>query len=263
MKEQPMKNNASRPLPTSLFVAGALAVLCGCKPEETFLVVNASALKSAEAGNLAQAQVEMVFDIESDDKDLPSRIKRVALPYLGPGAAIEIEKTEKRRVREGGSLRDEEEEVDSSLDDAKMVGRFSIPVGTEETLRQAPRSILWLKYTPADHSFRLVPGNAVQALNSALSDVSSDVEFEYTGGTSRGFSGTGTTVKIVADVPVTVGTAATTVNGTPVIAGSRSLSSGSLKINYDNQFYENFAPCFTLGSFPTMPTERLGSDDDD
>ena len=82
------------------------AAICGCTPEETFVVVNASALKKAAAGELATAQIEMAFDIQNkDDLSLPGKIRRAALPYLGEGAVIEVEKTEKRKIREGGSIR--------------------------------------------------------------------------------------------------------------------------------------------------------------
>ena len=241
--------------------AMVIGVLCGCTPEETFVLVDASALNKAASGELASAKVEMVFDIESkDDPNLPGKIKRAALPYLGTGATIEIEKTEKKRLREGGSIRDEEEEVETSLDDAKMVGRFSIPVGTEEVLNRAPRSVLWLKYTPADKSFRLVPGNNVRFLNSALASVNDNVEFEYKGGTGDSFSDdSGTTIKIVGDEPISIGVAAVKVNGNLVIADSFTPGTGSraVKINYDNEFYSDCAPCFIFGGIPSMPSESL------
>lgn len=71
-------------------------------------------------------------------------------------------------MREGGSIRENEEvEVDKSLAGAKLVGRFNIPVGTAQVLNSAPRSVLWLKYSPNDKTFRLVHGNAINGLNSA------------------------------------------------------------------------------------------------
>ena len=128
---------------TKTVVSSALiaAAICGCTPEETFVAVNASALKKAASGELATAKVEMVFNIQNkDDLSLPGKIRRVALPYLGEGAVIEVEKTEKRKVREGGSIREDSEvEVDKSLDGAKLVARFNIPVGTDTALRSAHR----------------------------------------------------------------------------------------------------------------------------
>ena len=226
----------------------ASMVICGCEPEETFVLVNGSALKKAAAGEAANAQVEMIFDIDSSsDRDLPGKIKRVALPYLGSGATIEIEKTERKRYREGGSIRDEEIQVKSCLDDAKMVCRFSIPVGTEEVLKNAPRSILWLKYSPENKLFRLVPGNAVVSLNSELAAVvDSDVKFEYKGGESSGILKPGTTIKIVGDDPVKIGVFAVEVDGKPVICGSASVGSDPIKINYNNKFYKEEFPFFVL-----------------
>ena len=91
-----------------MLAAVAAIVLGGCTPEETFVVVKASALQRAARGELASAKVEMVFDIQNkDDPDLPNKIRKAALPYLGQGAVIEIEKTEKRRVRGGGSIRED------------------------------------------------------------------------------------------------------------------------------------------------------------
>lgn len=239
----------------------SIAFICGCTPEETFVLVDAPSLRQAVNGGLASAKVEMVFAIKhNDDPTLPGRIKRVALPYLGSGATIEIEKTEMRRVREGGSIRDEEIELTSSLDDAKIVACFTIPVGTEEVLEKAQRSILWLKYTPSDKSFRLVPGNAVNAMNSAISDMDGGVgiSFDYTGGTSHTFSdANGTTIKIVGDESVKVGVAAVKVNGERFLAGTVSPQSGSVKINYDNQFYDTCAPCFIFGGIPMVPAEKF------
>lgn len=241
-----------------------IAFICGCTPEETFVLVDSSALKQAVNGGLASAKVEMVFAIKhNDDPTLPGRVKRVALPYLGSGATIEIEKTEMKRVREGGSIRDEEIEVASSLDDAKMIASFSIPVGTEDVLNQTRRSILWLKYTPSDKSFRLVPGNAVESLNSAISDMDGGmgITFTYTGGTSQTLSDAkGTTIKIVGDESVKIGVAAVKVNGERFIAGTVSPKSGSVKINYDNQFYDIYAPCFIFGEIPTFPAEKLSEE---
>lgn len=192
-------------------------LICGCTPEETFVLVNGSALKKAAANELASAKVEMVFDINGNsDRDLPEKIKRVALPYLGTGATIEIEKTETKRYREGGSIRDEEVQVKSSLDKAKMVCRFSIPVGTEEVLNSAQKSILWLRYTPSKRFFELVPGNAVRALNSALADIDDDIKFEYNGGRGAAFS-SGTTIKIVGDELVKIGVMAVDVDKKPII----------------------------------------------
>lgn len=234
------------------------AAICGCTPEETFVVVNASALKKAAAGELATAQIEMAFDIQNkDDLSLPGKIRRAALPYLGEGAVIEVEKTEKRKIREGGSIREDSEvEIDKSLDGAKLVARFNIPVGTDAALRSAPRSILYLRYTTGDKTFRLVHGNNISSLNSALSDVNSSVEFEYDGGSS-GFGGSGTTIKIVNDTNVIIGVAAVKVNGYDIIAGSLNTSDGVLKICYDNSFYSGFSPCFTLGEFQSMKAVSL------
>lgn len=243
------------------------AAVCGCTPEETVVAVNASALKKAASGELATAKVEMVFDIQNeDDPSLPEKIRRAALPYLGKGAVIEVEKTEKRKVRVEGSLREDSEiEVDKSLDGAKLVARFNIPVGTDTVLMSAPRSILHLKYTAGDKTFRLVHGNNISALNSALSEVNSGVEFEYDGG-SAGLGGSGTTIKIANDDNVTIGVAAVKVNGNNIIAGSMDTSDGSLKICYDNEFYSESSPCFTFGGFQSMKAvslKRKSSWDDD
>ncbi len=245
---------------SAMLAAAAAIVLGGCTPEETFVAVNASALKCAARGELASAKVEMVFDIQSkDDPDLPNKIRKAALPYLGQGAVIEIEKTEKRRVRGGGSIREDSEvEVDKSLDGAKLVARFDIPIGVGDVLDKAPRSIMWLKYTPSDKTFRLLPGNAVRALNSSLSTVNSSVEFEYDGGNSHGIGDAGgTTIKIIKDDTVTVGVAAVKVNGRRIVAGSADTADGSVKISYNNDFYAGLAPCFTLGAFPSMSTVIL------
>lgn len=254
---------------TKTVVSSALiaAAICGCTPKETFVAVNASALKKAASGELATAKVEMVFDIQNkDDLSLPGKIRKAALPYLGEGAVIEVEKTEKRKVREGGSIREDSEvEVDKSLDGAKLVARFNIPVGTDTALMSAPRSILYLKYTTGDKTFRLVHGNNISFLNSALSDVNSSVEFEYDGGSS-GFGGSGTTIKIVNDANVTIGVAAAKVNGNNIIAGSLDTSDGALKICYDNGFYSGVSPCFTFGGFQSMkavPLKKKSSWDDD
>ena len=138
----------------------------------------------------------------------------------------------KRKIREVGSIREDKEvEVGKSLDGAKLVARFNIPVGTAEVLESAPRSILWLKFSPGDKSFHLVPGNAIRSLNSALSDVNDNVEFEYDGGNCGGFSGNGTVIKIINDEDITIGVAAVRVNGESIIAGSRSTTNGAIKIS--------------------------------
>lgn len=231
---------------------------CGCTPEETFVAVNASALKKAASGELAIAKVEMVFDIQNkDDLSLPGKIRKAALPYLGEGAVIEVEKTEKRKVREVGSIREDSEvEVGKSLDDAKLVARFNIPVGTDTALMSAPRSILYLKYTTGDKTFRLVHGNNISSLNAALSEVDSSVKFEYDGG-NAGFGESGTTIKIVNDANVTIGVAAAKVNGNNIIAGSLDTSDGALKISYNNGFYSGVSPCFTFGGFQSMKAVPL------
>lgn len=267
----PMRPNYSylnmKNISTVFSIIAAFTMFSGCTPEETFVAVNATALKKAASGELATAKVEMVFDIQNkDDLSLPGKIRRAALPYLGEGAVIEVEKTEKRKVREGGSIREDSEvEVDKSLDGAKLVARFNIPVGTDAALMSAPRSILYLKYTTGDKTFRLVHGNNISSLNSALSDVNSSVEFEYDGGSS-GFGGSGTTIKIVNDANVTIGVAAAKVNGNNIIAGSMDTSDGALKICYDNGFYSGVSPCFTFGGFQSMkavPLKKKSSWDDD
>jgi hypothetical protein len=242
-------------------VATAILAICGCTPEETFVAVNATALKKAVAGELASAKVEMVFDISNkEDPELPNKIRKVALPYLGKDAVIELEKTEKRKVRAGGSIRDsdEEVEVDKSLEGVKLVARFSIPVGMESVLASAPRSIMWLKYTPDDRTFRLVNGNAIGGLNSALSGVNEDIKYEYDGGYHLGFDeALGTTIKIVNDDNVTVGIAAATVNGKKIIASVFSTGDHSLKIAYNNEFYEGLSPCFVYGTFQAVNAVSL------
>lgn len=67
----------------------------GCTPNETYVVVKASELKKAVEGMQGTAMVEMVFDIDDkDDLELPNKVRRVALPFLGEGAIVDIEKTE-------------------------------------------------------------------------------------------------------------------------------------------------------------------------
>lgn len=236
---------------TTTCLAVALALFSGCTPEETYVAVDASALQKAVAGELAYAKVEMIFDIQSkNDPQLPNKIRIAALPYLGEGAVIELEKTEKRTVRAGGSIRDDDDEVevDKSLDDAKLVARFTIPVGTENALRKAPKSIMWLRYSPSDKMFCLVNGNNVSALNSALSDVSASVSYKFEGGTSSEFFGAGTTIRIKGDVAGDVGVAAVSVNGKEVIADTFKFEGKSLKIGYNNKFYADKAPCFVFGN---------------
>ncbi len=248
----------------ALSLATAIVAICGCTPEETFVAVNASALKKAAAGELASAQVEMVFDFKSEnDPDLPNKIRKAALPYLGKDAVIEFEKTEKRKVRAGGSLRDDddESEVSKKLDEAKLVARFTIPVGTEKVLRSAPQSIMWLKYVPDDKTFCLVNGNAIDELNAALGKVGGGIEYEYDGGISSGLDDNlkslGTTIKIVNDEKVMIGVAAVTVNGKKIIAESFSTGERALKIAYNNDFYKGKSPCFVYGAFQGMNTVTL------
>ena len=229
--------------------------LCGCEPEETFVVVNASALKEAAAGKLAYAKVEMVFDInDEEDPQLPTKIRKAALPFLGRGAVIEVEKTEKRHVRESASIREESErEVDRRLEQAKLVARFNIPIGTIVMLEDTRQSILWLKYRSSDKTFQLVHGNAIGRLNASLRDVNDSIKFEYNGGYGR----KGTTIKIVDDEAITIGTAAVTVNGQHIIVGTCSTQDGPLKISYNNNFYNGIAPCFVLGSYSSLNTTKL------
>lgn len=241
-----------------LCLVSTVFAICGCTPEETFVVVNASALKKAVSGELANAKVEMVFDIQDkSDPDLPNKIRKAALPYLGEGAVVELEKTEKRKIRTGGSFRDDdsEVEVDKSLDGAKLVARFSIPVGMEEVLNSAPRSIMWLKYTPSDKTFLLVNGNAIRGLNSALSSVNDGVSYEYDGG--GGELKSGTTIKIVNDSVITIGIAAAKVNGDNIIANTFNTVNRSLRIKYNNSFYDDRSPCFVYGPFQAMNAIRL------
>ena len=233
--------------------------LCGCEPEETFVVVNASALKEAAAGKLAYAKVEMVFDInDKEDPQLPTKIRKAALPFLGRGAVIEVEKTEKRHVRESASIREESErEVDRRLENAKLVARFNIPIGTIGMLEDTRQSILWLKYKGSDKTFQLVHGNAIGSLNSSLRDVNDSIEFEYNGGYGGYRGNKGTTIKIVDDESITIGAAAVKTNGQHIISGTCSTQDGPLKISYNNNFYNGLAPCFVFGSYPSLNTTKL------
>jgi len=242
-------------LKTAILLIAASVSFCGCDPDETYVLVKSSELKKAASGELATAKVEMVFDLQDNkDPSLPNKIRGVALPYLGEGAVIEFEKTEKRKVRSGGSIREEEneEEVDKRLDDAKIVARFNIPVGTEATLSSAPRSIMWLKYRECDKTFLLVNGNSVGSLNSALSDIDTAIEYEFKGGENASV-----TIKVIEDVPIPLGVAAVEVNGEKVIAGTVGAGRKSVKINYKNDFYEDRAPCFMIGGFQVMNTVRI------
>lgn len=247
-----------------------ISLLCGCTPEETIVTVKASALKKAVSGELAYANVKMMFDIKDlgGDPDLPARIRKIALPYLGTNAIIEVEKTVKRKVRDHGRIMDdEEEEIGQNLDDAKLIASFSIPVGTRETLMAAHRSILWLKYTSSNKTFCLVRGNAIRSMNKALSVIRDDdafsynrIEFEYDGGMSSSLFGNGTTIRITDDEAALIGVAAVEVNGKKVIAGSYDTQKGEISISYNNEFYHDQSPSFSWGGFPKMVTERLNDD---
>lgn len=233
-------------------------VFWGCTPEDTYVVVKASELEKAANGGLGTAQIEMVFAIQSDDDpNLPEKIKRTALPFLGEGGEIVIEKTEQHRITDGMSLRDKKTEI--TLNKAKMVGRFYIPVGTEEMLLKAPKSIMWLKYNPTDKTFLLVPGNAVSSLNQALSNIDFMIEFEYPGGYCGGFDGEGTVIKILDDTPIHIGVAAVKVNDKNVLLGTQNTANGPLRISYNNDFYKNIAPCFFFDKVPTLKSETLSS----
>lgn len=248
----------------SCFAMACLLMLCGCEPEETFVAVKASELRKAASGELGTAKVEMVFDVQDkDDLQLPNKIRKAALPYLGEGAVIDLEKTEKRKVKTGGSIRDEDEEVEvkKSLDGAKLVARFNIPVGTSSALASAPRSIMWLMYSSVNKTFNLVNGNCVKGLNSALARVNDSVSYEFTGGVGDGILTKGTIIKIINDEPVKVGVAAVKVDGENIISGTVAGKSGSTKISYNNSFYKGKSPCFVWGEFPTMKFVQLKDDD--
>lgn len=238
-----------------------IALYCGCTPEEVFVLVQASELQKAASGQLGHAQVELVFEMQNvDDPEFPNKIRRAALPYLGEGAVIELEKQVSRTVRSSGSLRDQEEEVElnTTLKDAKLVARFTIPVGTPGVLQQTGRSVMWLQYTPQDKTFRLVNGNAIQGLNSSLATVGDGVSYDYDGGYAP--MDEGTTIKIVNDETITVGVAAVEVNGSPVIAKTLSTEASALKIDYNNNFYNGNSPCFVYGAYQELTPVRLKKD---
>ncbi len=215
-----------------------LVCLCGCKPEEMLVTVNSSALKTAAEGGIGKAKVIVSYDLSScEEPELPKKIKQAALPFLGDGATIELEKTVKKTIREGGDRDDEEEEVDEKLDDAKLVATFSIPVGVEDKLKES-KSIVWLKYFPDKKTFALINGNSLSSLNTALYKVNDDVECEFAGEMAK--------IKIVCDVPVTIGVAAVKVEKESVLADTIIKSDGRITINF-GEFYEKSAPCFTWG----------------
>lgn len=250
--EKKMKGRRMKLKVISVIALVSAVILCGCTPEETLVQIEGEALKKAAAGELAAAKVKVVFGIDTDDEALSGKIKRVALPFLGAGGSIEIEEGP-RRGSCGGV-----ETAEQNSGGTKMVGYFSIPVGTGEVLSRAPKSLLRLKYCPDDKSFRLVPGSAVDELNHALSAVEDGLSFEYNGGTGSGFfDDSGTTVCISGGGGVRIGVAAAKVNGKYVSAGTVSAGSEPVRINYNNMFYSDCAPVFVLGEFPAMPAERL------
>lgn len=241
-----------------LLVAGCVgAMLSGCTPEEVFVLVKASELQKAVAGGLGTAKIEMIFSMDSsNDPKLPLKIREAALPHLGKDAVIEIERTEKKRIRSSGRLSDEEdndEKIDESLDSGKIVARFNIPVGTAESLANAPKSIMWLKYRPETKSFVLVKGNGVTAMNRALDRVDDSVSFDYNGGAD---GGKGTLIKVVSDAgDFRLGVAAVKVNGRNVLAGMVGAENGAIRISYNNAHYSSISPVFTLGEMPSLNGE--------
>lgn len=244
-----------------LFLA---VVFCGCEPEETYVLVNASELNKAINGELGTATIEMVFEINSDDPSIPNKVRNAALPYLGPDAVIEIERTESRTVRGGGSIREYEEEVsEQTMEDGKLIARFKIPVGTRNVLRAANSSVMCLEYNPTDKMFMLVPGRSVDALNSDLSDIDYSIDFSFTGGYTTSFmnENAGVTIKINNDEAITIGVGAAKVNGDNVIFKKYNTQNGSIKINFNNSFYEGYAPCFTVGdTISEILPQKLSND---
>jgi hypothetical protein len=227
----------------------------GCTPEETTVVVKASELKKAAEGGLGVAQIEMVFDVQtSNDPTLPEKIKRAALPFLGEGGKISIEKIESHRISDDTSSYKRRSVV--SLEKVKLVGNFFIPVGTEQALSNAPESLMCLKYIPQNKTFQLVPGTAVYDLNRVLQRIDPMIKFEYNGG-GTDLTGRGTTIKILNDTSVNIGVIAAKVNDNMTLSKTFNTSNGMLQISYNNDIYKNLAPSFILGTLPNVTPQRL------
>lgn len=229
----------------------AAVVLCGCNPDETKVTVNASALKSAAEGKAATAKVELRLDsVITFESNVPEKVRRVALPFLGKGAKIQIEAIE-NKSSSGEGAGDAAKKKDRQT---RFIATFDVPVGTASALQKAPPSILQLEYAPEDKTFRLVYGPGMSSLNSALKAMDSSFMLEYSGGCINGvlFATYKTTVNVLNDDVVALGVAAVDVNGKPVIAGTVDTSAQSLLIDYGNKFYVDKAPCFMFGGLPSM-----------
>lgn len=232
-------------------IVAAMAIcLCGCDPDETVVTVSTSALRTAAEGGLGKAKVVVSYDLsECKDLDLPLKIKKAALPFLGEGASIEIERTIKKKVRTAADDEEnEEEEVSTSLDDAKLVASFTIPVGADEALKRG-KSILWLRYSPNDKVFSLINGNSLSDMNTTLYKINDDVECEFKGST--------TVIKVNYDEPHPIGVAAVAVGKEKVLVGTFEKKGGKLSIDYCNDFYNEIAPCFTWGSIHDFKAVKM------
>ena len=231
----------------------AATFLCGCNPDETNVTVKASALKAATEGKVATAKVDMRIEAPIPlESDIPEKVRRAALPFLGENGTIRAESHKKdSKANESKAPKPGSKEVPPKT---RFLASFDIPVGTHEALQKAPHGILQLEYDPKDKTFRLVYGRGMPALNSALTAIDENCRLDYTGGYIRGFifGSYKTTIRIQNDDKITIGVAAVNVNGDAIIAGSVDTDQNSLTIDYGNKFYAGKAPCFMYGGFQSM-----------
>ena len=80
-----------------LIFCGVMATLAiafsGCSPEELTISISTRAIRKAQAGEIATAEVTAIFDASMDDaKANFSKIRNAVLPYLGDNARMTLKK---------------------------------------------------------------------------------------------------------------------------------------------------------------------------
>jgi hypothetical protein len=138
-------------------------------------------------------------------------------------------------------------------------------------INNADACVMCLEYVPSKKMFQLVPGRAVKYLNSDLAEIDYSIDFSYTGGNYSGISfndnNLGTTISIVdkapfVNSPLLISAAAVKINGKKVIYDTYKVGEdSSIKINYNSEFYEGFAPCFLLSdNYKEVSSKKLSEE---